>query len=97
MRLCQDLKKNNLPDFSIEKSLSKKVIALDEVGRGPLAGPVVSCSCIFFDHSIPLEELQLIDDSKKLTSLKRYKALRLILKMKKENKLNYRIGSASVE
>jgi len=86
-----------VPDFHLEQSFEKTVIGVDEVGRGPLAGPVVSCACIFFDHSIPIEELQLIDDSKKLTSLKRYKALRLILKMKKENKLNFRIGSASVE
>ena len=86
-----------MPDFHLEQSLEKTVIGVDEVGRGPLAGPVVSCACIFFDHHMPIEELQLIDDSKKLTSLKRYKALRLILKMKKENKLNFRIGSASVE
>ena len=70
-----------MPNYDIEKSIKTPVIGNDEVGRGPLAGPVVSCACIFFDHSIPLEELQLIDDSKKLTSLKRYKALRLILKM----------------
>ena len=72
-----------MPDFHLEKSLKKNVIGVDEVGRGPLAGPVVSCACIFFDHSIPLKELHMINDSKKLSLIKRQKALKLILKMKK--------------
>ena len=36
-----------MTDFSIEKSIGEPVIGLDEVGRGPLAGPVVSCGCYF--------------------------------------------------
>ncbi|MBO6479002.1 MAG: hypothetical protein HVK42_03480, partial [Pelagibacteraceae bacterium] len=40
------------PNFNIEKKIGGTVIGIDEVGRGPLAGPVVSCACIFFDYSI---------------------------------------------
>ena len=29
-----------MPDFKIESSLDKPVFGIDEVGRGPLAGPV---------------------------------------------------------
>ena len=86
-----------MPDFHLEKSYKKIVIGVDEVGRGPLAGPVVSCACVFFNHSTPMEEFQEINDSKKLSPIKRQKTLKLILNMKKENKLNYGIGSASVE
>ena len=53
-----------MPNFNIEKSLEKPVIGIDEVGRGPLAGPVVSCACVFFNNSIPIEELYFINDSK---------------------------------
>lgn len=56
-----------------EKALLKKgythIIGVDEVGRGPLAGPVV-CSAVI----MPLEENALIigvDDSKKLSAKKR--------------------------
>ncbi len=51
-------------------SQGKKYIAgVDEVGRGPLAGPVVCCAVI-----MPLDENSIIDgvtDSKKLTAKKR--------------------------
>ena len=61
------------PNFNIEKKFSGTVIGIDEVGRGPLAGPVVSCACIFFDYSIELSQLFLFDDSKKLTIKKNLK------------------------
>ena len=86
-----------MPDFSIEKSLSNKVIALDEVGRGPLAGPVVSCALIFLDMSIDLIELNFINDSKKLSFIKKKQALKKIYLLKKLNKIKYKLGFASVD
>ena len=50
-------------NFNIEKKFSGAVIGIDEVGRGPLAGPVVSCACIFFDYSIEQSQLFLFDAS----------------------------------
>ena len=86
-----------MPNFYLERSFRQPVIGIDEVGRGPLAGPVVSCACVFFDYSLPIEEIYEINDSKKLSSIKRQETLKKILKMKKENKLDFRIGSASVD
>ena len=36
-----------MTDFSIEHSIKGLVIGLDEVGRGPLAGPVISCGVMY--------------------------------------------------
>lgn len=59
--------------LSCERALTEKgyafVAGVDEVGRGPLAGPVVCCAVI-----MPLAKDQLIvgvDDSKKLSAKKR--------------------------
>jgi len=86
-----------LPNFKIEKEFNQSVIGIDEVGRGPLAGPVVCCACIFFDNKINDKELYFIDDSKKLSQKKRNIAIKEIYKLKKKNKLNFSLGMASVE
>lgn len=59
------------PDFSLEEKYQGNVCGIDEVGRGPLAGPVVS-ACVF----IPKEMrtcgfVEFIKDSKKLPPKKR--------------------------
>ena len=86
-----------MPNFDAEISLDKPVIGIDEVGRGPLAGPVVSCACIFFDYSIPKDKLMILDDSKKLTKAKRLKAIKLIFEFKQNNIINFALGCANVE
>tara|TARA_B110000196_G_scaffold298906_1_gene291098 strand:- start:342 stop:968 length:627 start_codon:yes stop_codon:yes gene_type:complete len=86
-----------LPDFSIEKTFNQHVIGIDEVGRGPLAGPVVCCAFIFFDNEISDEDLYFIDDSKKLSKKKRTVAIKEIYKLKKNNKIQFSLGMASVE
>ena len=45
-------------------------VGIDEVGRGPLAGPVCVCSFVWFGERFP-KELNGIKDSKKLTEKKR--------------------------
>jgi ribonuclease HII len=84
------------PNFNIEKKIGGTVIGIDEVGRGPLAGPVVSCACIFFDYSIEQSLLSLFDDSKKLTIKKRCEAFHKVYQLKKENKLQFSLGFANV-
>ena len=62
---------NDGPDIAIEKHFLDqgiKIIAgVDEVGRGPLAGPVVAASVILDPSNIP----EGLNDSKKLTEAKR--------------------------
>ena len=84
------------PNFNIEKKIGGTVIGIDEVGRGPLAGPVVSCACIFFDYSIEQSQLFLIDDSKKLTIKKRFEAFHKVYQLKKDNKIQFTLGFANV-
>jgi ribonuclease HII len=59
------------PSFKYEDQYSGLVCGLDEVGRGPLAGPVVAAAVIIHRDKAPLELLDQINDSKKLTAPKR--------------------------
>ena len=59
------------PDFSFEDGFKGVVCGIDEVGRGPLAGPVVACALVLDRARVPQEILDQINDSKKLTAVKR--------------------------
>ena len=85
-----------MADFSIEKTIDGPVIGLDEVGRGPLAGPVVSCGCHYL-HYDDLESEIPITDSKKHSPKQREKLFLFFKKLQKEEKLQYYLGYASVE
>jgi ribonuclease HII len=61
-------------DFSLERELGGVVVGVDEVGRGPLAGPVLAAACVFPDGKLPRKVARLIDDSKKLSALQREEA-----------------------
>ncbi|HYC52863.1 MAG TPA: ribonuclease HII [Gemmatimonadaceae bacterium] len=65
------------------------IAGVDEVGRGPLAGPVVACAVV-----MPPERRAMpgVNDSKQLTAKKREK---LVLKIR-DNALGIGIGAASV-
>ena len=68
------------PDLSIEKDLwsrgFKLIAGIDEVGRGPIAGPVVAAAVILKKDFFPID----IDDSKKISPLKRERLYHQILK-----------------
>lgn len=77
-------------DSRIESSMKEKLICgIDEVGRGPLAGDVVTCAIIM--PNAEEEIIDIVNDSKKLSKKKREKAYDLIL----EKALAYGIGKAS--
>ncbi len=77
---------------SYEEECKKKykyVVGIDEVGRGPLAGPVVACSIMMKSDSNILD----VDDSKKLTEKKREELYEQI----KEEALYIGVGEKSAE
>ena len=63
-----------MPDFFYEdlhgRTNNSLVCGIDEVGRGPLAGPVVA-ACVIIPFDFPLPLLTQINDSKKLSAVKR--------------------------
>ena len=72
------------------RSQGRLIVGLDEVGRGPLAGPVVACAVILPDDLSTLPEG--ITDSKKLSAKKR-EALAPVLRAQ----CRFAMGQASVE
>lgn len=63
-----------MPDFTREALHGGRVAGVDEVGRGPLAGPVVA-ACVLFGGGVPPGLAPMIDDSKKLSAGQRMAAL----------------------
>lgn len=64
------------------------IAALDEAGRGPLAGPVVA-ACVIFKANFSINnDLKTVNDSKKLTAKKREELFEFI----KENFIEVGVG-----
>ena len=64
----------SLREFDL--NYNKKVVGVDEAGRGPLAGPVVAAAVIIEKYR---DEFEGINDSKKLTEKKREELYPLIV------------------
>ncbi|MBV1835099.1 ribonuclease HII [Novacetimonas pomaceti] len=62
-----------MPDYSREKAHGGRVAGVDEVGRGPLAGPVVAAAVMFL-RGVPDDLAGRLDDSKKLRPALRERA-----------------------
>lgn len=77
------------PEIELMDKGYSLIAGVDEVGRGPLAGPVVAAACIF-DRDVGIVG---IDDSKKLSEKKREQFFEEI----KDKALAYGIGEASCE
>jgi len=63
-----------MPDFKLERAAGGRVAGVDEVGRGPLAGPVFAAAVVF-PRGVPARLARLIDDSKALSAARREAAL----------------------
>ena len=84
-----------MPSFEIESLYGKSVGGVDEVGRGPWAGPVVAAAAIFLEpSSLSSELINSIQDSKKLSKKKREHLYQMLKGLKD---FHYGIGEASVE
>jgi len=77
-----------MPDFSREKAIGGRVAGVDEVGRGPLAGPVMAAAVVLDPKRIPKG----LDDSKTLSAKKREILYPLIMEYAEVS-----FGEASVE
>lgn len=82
-------------DFTHESQLAGPVAGVDEVGRGPWAGPVVACACILIPEYIDMSLFCEIDDSKKLSKLKRRKLHGYLTQT--PSGVLYALGEASVQ
>lgn len=77
-----------VPDMSQETCIGGRVAGIDEVGRGPLAGPVTAAAVVLTSTAIP----EGLNDSKRLTARRRDALLALLLEHAEVS-----LGWASVE
>jgi len=87
-----------MPSFRYELRCAEagavRIAGIDEVGRGPLAGPVVAAVAVI-DRAVARRKLlRLINDSKKLTLEEREEAYEAMLA---SGVVRYAVGEASVE
>ncbi|MDA9640680.1 ribonuclease HII [Pelagibacteraceae bacterium] len=76
------------PSYKFDQDYETPIIGVDEVGRGPLAGPVISAAIILNKEKIP----EGINDSKKLSKKKRE-----VINKELISQHSFAIGIASVE
>lgn len=67
-----------MPDLTLETEIGGVVCGIDEVGRGPLAGPVVAAAVILDPARLPKALLERLDDSKKLSKRLREELAELV-------------------
>lgn len=82
-----------MPSFDFETRISGIVAGINEVGRGPLAGPVVAAAAIIDRARAPKSLLKLIDDSKKLSEARREAAYEAMIA---SGCVRHAVGEASV-
>jgi len=76
--------------------MKSKIVGIDEVGRGPLAGPVAVCAFSIpadFDGSV----FGKLRDSKKLSAKKREQIFEQLEKMKEKGAVDYSVCYASAD
>ena len=81
-----------MPNFLLEKRAGGRVAGVDEVGRGPLAGPVVAAAVVF-PTGVPRRLAGLLDDSKKLSAEQRLTAFAAL---QASGRAEIGVGAASV-
>jgi ribonuclease HII len=78
----------------IVKNNFKYVIGIDEVGRGPIAGPVAVCA-LCLQNNFNKNKYKNFRDSKKLSHIQRVKWLEKINEEKKNGNIIYKVSFAS--
>ena len=78
--------------IKFDQQFNIPILGIDEAGRGPLCGPVVSC-CVWWKQ-FPSEALE-ITDSKKLIPQKRQNIFNQLIQLRQEGLIEWGIGIAS--
>ena len=91
-------RKNIGMKFQYEKKVAKKfgyqyIAGIDEVGRGPLAGPVVACAFMFLSHHVPRSVVRQVRDSKVVSHKKRCELFRIFCEWKNEGIVDFETAS----
>ena len=73
----------------------ERIAGIDEVGRGPLAGPVLAAAVVL-GARVPAALLCLLDDSKKLSAARREAAFAALLAARALGLVQIGVGAASV-
>lgn len=73
----------------------RRIAGVDEVGRGPLAGPVVAAAVVL-PRRVPAALAALIDDSKKLSARQREAAFAALMAAQAAGRVEIALGAASV-
>ena len=81
-----------MPDFVLEQAAGGRVAGVDEVGRGPLAGPVLAAAVVF-PSGVPARLAALLDDSKRLSPARREAAFAAL---RESGLAEIGVGAASV-
>jgi ribonuclease HII len=77
----------------------KYVIGIDEVGRGPIAGPLVVCACAIMEgtDALSLFPKGILKDSKQLSEKNRLLIIEKLEPLLKDKKIMYGIGEIDAE
>ena len=81
-----------MPDYRLERQLGGLVCGIDEVGRGPWAGPVVAAAVVLDPARLPRALRAEIDDSKRVPADRRQ-----LIALALRNHARIGIGAASVD
>jgi len=84
-----------MPHDRLERALTGRIAGVDEVGRGPLAGPVFAAAVVL-PRRIPKTLATLLDDSKKLDAARRDLAFAALMDAYRQNRIEIGVGAASV-
>jgi ribonuclease HII len=76
----------------------KVIVGIDEVGRGPIAGPVAVCSFLCEPSFFPITEIDLpMRDSKKLSKIQREKWFEYLKAQKAKGNCDFAVSYVSAE
>ena len=84
-----------MPDYALESAAGGRVAGVDEVGRGPLAGPVLAAAVVL-PRRVPPALAALLDDSKLLTAARREVAFAALQAARAAGQVEIGVGAASV-